>query len=594
MPVGSHELRPRGALAIFDSALHVCSQKAGVWALTLPSSAFVVASLLTLAEAVRNDGSVGLPALMLAVSWVFRGISQGAASHHVEQCLLETNAPSSISSLYLAFRRAPLFIIVTSVVGILNILAGLFTLGVAFLFFGPLMCSYALCMSGNTPPLSIPRTCHTQLGPTSAVARGIFWLFSVELLVMLQLWVAGAFLIHQSEALFSLDLSFLSQFLLHRSFILTFCATFVLFEPMRACVATLLLIDARVRKEGLDLLAQVARLPKRVTRLPSSRLILILVSFTWFASSRAEAAQNSIERVQALVQPCVEDSNETNNLLEYLQAYSGQNKASFLEFVSYLERLAQEEEGCERVLSALESAELLMFEEASVSVSETEDARARAKEILSRPQFSQLEKRPTETKGAFNFWKWLLELLEGIESPEVEAPPTSSNLKALQLTKGFAVTIIVILAALLLLFIIRRWSQHRQQSQSSNSLEVVVSDIPGAPDALKQSSAAWAQMADQLAKEGRFREAVRSLYLALLAQLHSQGLIDYNVHYPNTQYLQKFKGTSTALSVFRDLTLRFDFAWYGHLGATSEGFQHFKLHTLQLIRAPHENEANRA
>ncbi|RKH88880.1 hypothetical protein D7Y13_41155, partial [Corallococcus praedator] len=62
MAVSALELRPRGPVALMDAALRLCARNAGLWALTLPGGAAVVAALLHLVDAVDHGRSPTLPA----------------------------------------------------------------------------------------------------------------------------------------------------------------------------------------------------------------------------------------------------------------------------------------------------------------------------------------------------------------------------------------------------------------------------------------------------------------------------------------------------------------------------------------------------
>ena len=91
-------------------------------------------------------------------------------------------------------------------------------------------------------------------------------------------------------------------------------------------------------------------------------------------------------------------------------------------------------------------------------------------------------------------------------------------------------------------------------------------------DALSRPTVEWSDDADRLAAQGRFREAIRSLYLALLSALHRRGAIDYHPALSNWDYCDHFRGGAGELPPFRELTLRFDFGWYGRLGADEPGY----------------------
>ena len=92
---------------------------------------------------------------------------------------------------------------------------------------------------------------------------------------------------------------------------------------------------------------------------------------------------------------------------------------------------------------------------------------------------------------------------------------------------------------------------------------------------------------DDLAAAGNFREAVRHLYLALLSRLHRAGAIDYDPTLSNWDYCRGFRGRREWLPTFRELTLRFDFAWYGSTEVGQDGYLAFRSMS-QPILAPDE------
>jgi hypothetical protein len=102
-------------------------------------------------------------------------------------------------------------------------------------------------------------------------------------------------------------------------------------------------------------------------------------------------------------------------------------------------------------------------------------------------------------------------------------------------------------------------------------------------DALSRPAHVWSEDADRLAAQGRFREAIRSLYLALLSSLHRRGAIDYHPALSNWDYCAAFKGEAEQLPPFRDLTRRFDYGWYGRRGADEPGYAAFKQQVAPLL-----------
>jgi hypothetical protein len=106
--------------------------------------------------------------------------------------------------------------------------------------------------------------------------------------------------------------------------------------------------------------------------------------------------------------------------------------------------------------------------------------------------------------------------------------------------------------------------------------------------ALSKPAESWAGLADELAARGEFREAIRHLYLALLARLHRDGAIDYEPTLSNWEYLRTFKGHREHQSAFRELTRRFDFAWYGNQDlegqVSGKAWQHFRTLAKPLLQ----------
>jgi hypothetical protein len=80
------------------------------------------------------------------------------------------------------------------------------------------------------------------------------------------------------------------------------------------------------------------------------------------------------------------------------------------------------------------------------------------------------------------------------------------------------------------------------------------------------------QEAEQLARAGQFKEAVRSLYWSVLSLLHRQQLLRYETTRTNGEYVQEVCLATQAPAgldePFAQLTDLFDLAWYGDQGCT--------------------------
>jgi hypothetical protein len=93
---------------------------------------------------------------------------------------------------------------------------------------------------------------------------------------------------------------------------------------------------------------------------------------------------------------------------------------------------------------------------------------------------------------------------------------------------------------------------------------------------LEESPAVLWRQADTLAGEGRFREAVRALYLAILALLHQQRLIRFEPMRTNGEYVRQVRLSEQAPTElhepFEQLTRMFETAWYGERSCESSDY----------------------
>jgi hypothetical protein len=82
----------------------------------------------------------------------------------------------------------------------------------------------------------------------------------------------------------------------------------------------------------------------------------------------------------------------------------------------------------------------------------------------------------------------------------------------------------------------------------------------------------WKQ-ADDLAAAGRFLEAVRMLYNAVLAQLHRADLIRYAPTRTNGDYVDEVRERSEIYMPFRGLTGLFEVKWYGEKSCRPDDYE---------------------
>ncbi|NVJ24965.1 DUF4129 domain-containing protein [Myxococcus sp. AM011] len=629
MAVSALELRPRNAVALMDAALRLCARSTGVWALTLPGGAAVIAAMLYLAEAMRMGRSLALPTLALTLAWFVRGVCQGAACHHVQARLLEGQGePSTWDSLKAALGRLPSLLVAVGYLFCFNGLVLTLTLGIGFLMFSAQAVGYAAVMQGQGSVLRLYGQSSRLLGPARGTATMVRLLMGAQVLVFFNLHIAFNFLLMMARKLVGVDLTFAERFASLDNvpwLLFLAAATFALFEPVRAATATLLLVDGRVRQEGLDLMASVQQLPTRDSgRLlgPRSAAVLVVALALGLLVGTPARAQEDTEprppvtsgreaakRLGQVSESCEGGEPSEDPRFERLGSLSAGERGKLDRLVRAVERQAYDDEDCASALATLERG--LAQATGTVEAQAQADARvasARARDILARPEFAvappkEAAETPEETPPPEppGWWRrfidklseWLKEFFKRDEAPEPisTVPPVISG----GAVANALVVVLVGLTVVVLAIVLVRALRKSQPKARADGLEVSTLDaatLAGDPaHALSRPPEGWAQLADELAARGEYREAVRSLYLALLSRLHRDGAILYDVTLSNWDYLRQFKGRSEWKPRFRELTLRFDFAWYGNTPVGQSGYQEFRTLTAPMLAGPTTPEA---
>ncbi|OJT17473.1 DUF4129 domain-containing protein [Archangium sp. Cb G35] len=599
MGVSALELRPRGAVAILDAGLRVCVRSSGVWALTLPGGALVTAALMHLTDAITNNRSLTLPALWFTLAWLARGLFQGAACHHVQELVLGQGQgePTAWASLRAALAHTPSLLCAVAYLFVFNLLTLGVTMGFAFFFLSAHLVGYAVTMQGRGSPLGLYGVCAKMLGPARGSATGVRILLLVQLLAFLNLHIAANTLFYVGRKLIGIDLTFAERFAsLDNTAWVVFLAsaTFTLFEPLRAATSTLLLVDGRVRLEGLDLLASVQRIPTR-----KAALALLAILGTCLMATPAGAQQpvkppslaETRQSFQELAGYCELDAPATERWRQPLDTLSPAEAIKYQRLVRDVEKDVLENEDC-GALERLERGITLATQTAELEKqADARAAQARARDILARPEFqvpepeAPKEEKTSEdvppTQGPWQrFMKWLSEFLEKLfrRSETTNQGPSFSAAGGQAVANVLVVVLIAGVLVVLVLVLLRALGKAR--AGEDTRLEVSTQDastLAADPmNALSRPPEGWAHLADELAARGEYREAVRSLYLALLSRLHREGVIHYDTTLSNWDYLRQFRTRREWVPSFRELTLRFDFAWYGNLPVGADGYRDFR------------------
>lgn len=606
MAVDALQLRPRTPLALYDAALRAAASSSALWLLTLPASTALVLAFFTSVEAARRHEPMLLPAIALTAAFVLRCLTQGAASHHLEQTILQ-HEPALGRSVVAALKRLPSLIVAGTIQLLIDGALGFLTLGIGFFFAGAHQAIFPTAMRGEGSALSLYQTSSRLLGAARATAPFVRFLNGVQLVLAINLFVSTTVITLLGQQLLALDLTFVQRFTsidngvwVATVLILTFAA----FEPVRVAVGVLLLIDGRVRQEGLDLVAQTEQLPRRKkTRGPIIAVSTLLLAWSAFADEPTAIRQ----RVERVIEECEMGERVDTKSVRGIDGLPERDHAALTRFVSRVERVAYDDQDCDAAEDDLrggltELTAAREFEKADAA----ERARHDAASILSRPEFQTTPTRkpepekpePVAPEPTSAFRKWLEKLLKRFfdwlnerdpAAPQVPEARTSSAMTGANLVLGVIVVGLVALLVFLALQLRRKPGPSEADGEAGAFGETGLVTDP--MSALAKRPETWAGLADQLAEQGNYREAIRHLYLALLSRLHRRGFIDYDPTASNWDYLFAFKGPGDAKQSFRELTRRFDFTWYGNFDATDVSYRGFRALVQPLLSQGDEEPA---
>jgi len=143
------------------------------------------------------------------------------------------------------------------------------------------------------------------------------------------------------------------------------------------------------------------------------------------------------------------------------------------------------------------------------------------------------------------------------------------------------VAVIVLLIVLLAIEVVRR-------SRAALPKPVATSEPIGSKrdeDPLSRGANEWERYAGQLASQGRFREAIRAWYHAVLVTCYSASLLHYRKSRTNWEYVASLAPSVPWRAEMIQLTQRFEREWYGSDQSSDEAFDDCSHRARSIIDA---------
>lgn len=197
--------------------------------------------------------------------------------------------------------------------------------------------------------------------------------------------------------------------------------------------------------------------------------------------------------------------------------------------------------------------------------------------VQAREEIRKIKKSPSyRTDAKPKTENWLGRALDRIgrwltfRGPSVKSGPSTSWLGALGHWMTVLMWLVLCGAVIAALVALARFVRFRRRRKTATAL-IDESE----PD---RSSDEWIENADALAAQGKYREAVRSLYLASMVRLDEAGVIQIRRGETNWEHYRQYESSSRrplALDMERP-TRQFDLIWYGFHCRGEQDFNEFK------------------
>src|SRR5262245_57620461 len=204
----------------------------------------------------------------------------------------------------------------------------------------------------------------------------------------------------------------------------------------------------------------------------------------------------------------------------------------------------------------------------SPTVLQTNDHQARLEQILARPEYRKDEAKESMVK------KWIQRLmaaldnfLSGINFGRQKTPSGSL------MVPGFRILLLVLLLTALIIGLFQLMKRLRSRLKSEEEKET--RQVLGEEIEVNLTSTEILARANELARQGDYRSAIRRAYIALLYELELRGKLRLHRSKTNRDYLEAIRREQAIFPVFSTMTRTFETVWYGQITVSGEHFDDF-------------------
>jgi polyhydroxyalkanoate synthesis regulator phasin len=234
-----------------------------------------------------------------------------------------------------------------------------------------------------------------------------------------------------------------------------------------------------------------------------------------------------------------------------------------------------------RLAALRERAEELQRHAAKSGPLSKDEQKGKLENILRRPDFTAQQQPETAIQRLVRqIREFLLRLLSGLSSPLSNNRAQQASPLA-QLIIYPLVALAVGLAVWRIVPLLRRSRAARQARTVKRREPRVVLGEKLAPD---ETAADLLRQADELARRGELRAAVRKGYIALLCALSERKAVRLEQHKTNRDYLRDVAGEAALYRPLQHLTNRFEYHWYGLAPANDKDWREFRAVCQETLK----------